>query len=110
MCSLSLDQVSPSAAPPSEGNSSRVCPEFTCADGSCVPFNTVQTLICVKSVLMCLDIKNTTLEYHVNSMVYEYGTHSSVIVREQIGMFLFDGQFMIVQDEVQCGLSVVVVV
>ncbi len=39
-------------------------------------------------------------------MVYEYGTHSSVIVREQIGMFLFDGEFMIVQ----CGLSVVVVV
>ncbi|KAF4095523.1 hypothetical protein G5714_023126 [Onychostoma macrolepis] len=33
------DKVSPSTAPPSEGNTSRVCPEFTCADGSCVPFN-----------------------------------------------------------------------
>lgn len=80
MCSLSLDKVSPSAAPPSEGNTSRVCPEFTCADGSCVPFNTVQTLIRVKSILMCLDIKNTTLEYHVNSMAYEYGTNSNMNV------------------------------
>ncbi|XP_056307202.1 SCO-spondin-like [Danio aesculapii] len=35
------DKVRPSAAPPSEGNTSRICPEFTCADGSCVPFNTM---------------------------------------------------------------------
>ncbi|XP_016091061.1 LOW QUALITY PROTEIN: SCO-spondin [Sinocyclocheilus grahami] len=33
------DKVSPTTAPPSEGNASRVCLEFTCADGSCVPFN-----------------------------------------------------------------------
>ncbi|ROI48994.1 SCO-spondin [Anabarilius grahami] len=35
------DKVNPSTAPPSEGNTSRICPEFTCADGSCVPFNTL---------------------------------------------------------------------
>ncbi|KAG1934320.1 SCO-spondin [Pimephales promelas] len=35
------DKVRPSTAPPSERNTSRVCPEFTCADGSCVPFNTL---------------------------------------------------------------------
>ncbi|RXN17958.1 SCO-spondin [Labeo rohita] len=33
------DKTVPTTAPPSEGNTSRVCPEFTCADGSCVPFN-----------------------------------------------------------------------
>ncbi|XP_039512123.1 SCO-spondin [Pimephales promelas] len=35
------DKVRPSTAPPSERNTSHVCPEFTCADGSCVPFNTL---------------------------------------------------------------------
>ncbi|XP_073720146.1 SCO-spondin isoform X2 [Misgurnus anguillicaudatus] len=33
------DKLRPTAAPPSEGNTSVVCPEFTCADGSCVPFS-----------------------------------------------------------------------
>lgn len=75
MCSLSLDKVSPSTAPPSEGNTSRVCSEFTCADGSCVPFNTVQTLICVKSTLMCLFVFIHQKYYIVNTMVYGYGNH-----------------------------------
>lgn len=41
MYSFSLDKLSPSAAPPSDGNTSAVCPEFTCDDGSCVPFSAV---------------------------------------------------------------------
>ncbi|XP_056594756.1 SCO-spondin [Triplophysa dalaica] len=33
------DKLSPSRAPPTDGNTSAVCPEFTCEDGSCVPFS-----------------------------------------------------------------------
>lgn len=68
---LSLDKHSPSAVPPSDGNTSAVCPEFTCEDGSCVPFSAVLT----HSSLYVHLTTTTKLNYETSfmSLMEDYG-------------------------------------